>query len=47
MNLLVGGLVVRKRASIENRIPTTSAKMCNASVMMAKLLDTQPPESKT
>lgn len=40
VNFLEGGLVESHSANRENRIPNTSASMCTASVMMARLFDT-------
>lgn len=39
VNLLEGGLVESHRAKRENKMPNTSASMCTASVMMARLFD--------
>lgn len=40
VNFLEGGLVESHSANREKRIPSTSASMCTASVMMARLFDT-------
>lgn len=46
MNLFVGDFADSQRASRVKIIPLRSVNMCSASVIIARLLATYPPENK-